>query len=92
MDRELIEKLKQIYPVQEIELLATYLDAIPECGDGTRSDLLEDAQQIVNDLYELESNDVLIDVQVIINGYRNEFDITDPREVIHVDNGKGYVQ
>ncbi len=53
---------------------------------------VEKLQQICNDLYNIKYSDYLIDLQIIINGYRNKFDITDPREIIHVDNGKGYVQ
>lgn len=92
MEKKIVEQLKEKYPIRDVELLCTYLDTIPECGDGSRSNLLENAQQIVNEFYDLEPSDVLIDVQVIINTYRNEFDITDPREIINVDNGKGFVQ
>lgn len=53
---------------------------------------VEKLQQICNDLYNIKYSDYLIDLQIIINGYRNKFDITDPREIIHVDNGKGFVQ
>ena len=53
---------------------------------------VEKLQQICNDLYNIKYSDYLIDLQIIINEYRNKFDITDPREIIHVDNGKGYVQ
>lgn len=53
---------------------------------------VEKLQQICNDLYNIKYSDYLIDLQVIINEYRNKYDITDPREIIHVDNGKGYVQ
>ena len=53
---------------------------------------VEKLQQICNDLYNIKYSDYLIDLQIIINEYRNKFDITDPREIIHVDNGKGFVQ
>lgn len=92
MDKEIVEQLRERYPTRDVELLCTYLDTIPESGDGSRTETLEAAQEILNEFYELDPSDMLIDVQVIINKYRNEFDITDPREIIHVDNGKGFVQ
>ena len=64
--------------------------------NATEEDLpskLEKLQQMNNLLYEkYPSEELLIDLQVFINSLRNEYDITDPREVIHTDNGRGFVQ
>ena len=57
-----------------------------------QSELLEQAQETLNKAYQTQPCDELIDIQVTINTYRNKYDITDPREIIHWDNGKGYVQ
>ena len=57
-----------------------------------QSHLLEQAQEILNKAYQTQPCDELIDLQVNINTYRNKYDITDPREILHWDNGKGFVQ
>lgn len=93
MDDKLIQELKEVYNdnISDVELLITYIDDIPDSIEN-RSEVLERAQSVLNKLYDLNPSDVLIEVQVLINKYRYEFDITDPREVIHIDNGKGFVQ
>ena len=53
---------------------------------------LEKAQQIVNRLYTQKQDPALIDVQVEINELMYKYDITDPKEIINYDNGKGFVQ
>lgn len=53
---------------------------------------IERLQQICNELYNISSTENLIELQVIINSYRYKYDITDPREILNWDNGKGYVQ
>lgn len=54
---------------------------------------LERLQELNNKLYEDYPHETaLLDIQLYINMLRYEFDITDPREVIHVDNGRGFVQ
>lgn len=61
-------------------------------GEGCpekRSEYVEQAQMHLNTLYEVKFCPVLVDVQVLINMCRNEFDITDPREVV---TGDGFVQ
>lgn len=73
--------------IRQIKRIKTDIDN----GIETISNV-EKLQQICNDLYNIKHSDYLIDLQVIINEYRNKLDITDPREIIHVDNGKGYVQ
>ena len=57
-----------------------------------RATILEEAQETLNKAYQTQPCDELIDIQVQINTYRNKYDITDPREIIHWDNGKGFVQ
>ena len=94
MNIQLLNELKEEYPdnIEDIELLCTYINKLDYCSEKQVAALLEDAQQVVNNLYNIHSADCLVDVQVIINEYRNKFDVTDPREIIHVDNGMGYVQ
>lgn len=88
----LIISLLEEFPTEEekirqIKGIKTDIDNGIEIGLN-----VEKLQQICNDLYNIKYSDYLIDLQVIINEYRNKYDITDPREIIHVDNGKGYVQ
>ena len=88
----LIIKLTNIYPSQqeEIRQIPILVSKLEKKEDITNS--LEKLQEINNKLYNEKSTDENIDLQVLINTYRYEFDITDPREIIHYDNGKGYVQ
>ena len=92
--KETIQELKNEYSnhLTEIELLLTFLQRIPDTGNTERASVLEKAQGILNTLHGYKQSDVLIDIQVIINQYRCEYDITDPREIIHTDNGRGFVQ
>ena len=88
----LVIKLAEEYPtetekVREIKLL---IKEIEEEKDVTNN--IESLQQICNDLYNISSSENLIELQVIINEYRNKYDVTDPREIINWDNGKGFVQ
>ena len=54
---------------------------------------METLQEICNKLFnEYGFDDTILELQVYINQLRHEFDITDPREVLHIDNGKGFVQ
>lgn len=54
---------------------------------------VETLQEICNKLFnEYGFDDTILELQVYINQLRHEFDITDPREVLHIDNGKGFVQ
>lgn len=58
-----------------------------------KSDYIETLQTICNKAYDQYGfDDTILDLQVYINQLRHEYDITDPREIIHVDNGKGFVQ
>lgn len=50
-------------------------------------------QQINNSIYDkIGFNTVTLDFQVYINELRREYDVTDPREIVNTDNGKGFVQ
>lgn len=54
---------------------------------------LEKIQEICNEYYEKYGfTDEILDLQIWINTVRNKYDLTDPREIIHIDNGKGFVQ
>ena len=68
-----------------------YLRFLESCEDKT--EFVETLQTICNKLYdEYGIDENILDLQVYINEYRHKYDITDPREIIHVDNGKGFVQ
>ncbi len=90
MDNEEIRKqLTTTYPPQNIQPLVEIL----ETEEEPTPEKLEQAQQTLNTLYQTHKDDTnLIEAQVKINTLRNKYNITDPREIIHYDNGKGYVQ
>lgn len=89
MTEETIQKLKQNYTTQNLQPLLNILQTNKE----PTPEELEQAQQTLNNLYQTHKDDTnLIEAQVHINTLRNKYDITDPREIIHYDNGKGYVQ
>ncbi|MBO7210100.1 MAG: hypothetical protein J6V44_03685 [Methanobrevibacter sp.] len=91
--KKLKEKLLKEYPKEKIDELFKLFDELEkEKKIKTITEKLEKAQEIVNELYETKYNSDLLEAQIIINGYRNEYDITDPREIINYDNGKGFVQ
>ena len=88
----LIISLSEEYPTEE-EKIRQISGIKNDIDNGLNiRENVEKLQQICNDLYNVKHSDYLIELQVIINIYRYEFDITDPREVIHIDNGKGFVQ
>lgn len=95
MDKELLGKLVTAYPdrIEDIELLVQYIDTVEDhVTQELMAELIEKAQQIVNHLWTIKEDDVLIDVQVLLNELRNKYDVTDPREIINWDNGRGFVQ
>ena len=99
MDKNLEKALKEEYKdYEEVNTLISKINNLEELDLERVPNLanlpkkLEEIQELTNTLYNLNPSDLLIDVQVIINTYRFEYDITDPREVLHYDNGKGYVQ
>ncbi len=95
MNEETLQKLITTYPDNkaDIELLQQHLLTLEDhITQELMAEKLEKAQQIVNRLYAQKQEDILIDVQCEINILRNKYDITDPREIIHYDNGRGFVQ
>ena len=95
MNEETLKKLITTYPDNkaDIELLQQHLLTIEDhITQELMAEKLEKAQQIVNRLYAQKQDPILIDVQVEINELRYKYDITDPREIINYDNGKGFVQ
>lgn len=88
----IIIRLTEEYPTQteSIRQIKLILDEIEK--EKNVSENVEKIQGICNTLYNIKNTDELIDLQVIINEYRNKYDITDPREIINTDNGKGFVQ
>ena len=91
MNTKIIEQLKKEYPEHqsEVQLLLKYIDKLENGCPDKRAEYMEQAQLHLNTLYEVKPASVLIEVQVILNTYRNEFNITDPREVV---NEEGFVQ
>lgn len=91
MNEELIRTLKQEYTqhTADIELILTYIQRIEDVDQNTRRELIEKTQQIINNLYNTKPHTALIDVQVKINQYRNQYDITDPTLP---KNDEGYIQ
>ncbi|WP_323736287.1 hypothetical protein PXD04_10450 [Methanosphaera sp. ISO3-F5] len=95
MNEETLQKLITTYHDNkaDIELLQQHLLTIEDhITQELMAEKLEKAQQIVNRLYTQKQDPILIDVQVEINELRYKYDITDPREIINYDNGKGFVQ
>lgn len=88
----LIIKLCEDYPTEndKVRNIIPIINNIKDKKDVASN--VEMLQQICNDLYNISSTENLIELQVIINEFRYEYDITDPREIINVDNGKGFVQ
>lgn len=87
--KEIYDKIKEEY--KDIEVTYEELEKLEQKKDKT--DFVETLQEICNDIYTKNGfNDNILDIQVYINQLRAEYDITDPREVIHEDNGKGFVQ
>lgn len=88
----LIIKLTEEYPTEteKVRQIKVLLSNIEEEKEIKRN--IEELQQICNDLYLISSTEELIELQVIINEYRNKYDVTDPREVVNIDGGTSFVQ
>lgn len=62
-------------------------------SNNDKTEYIETIQETCNKAYEAYGfDDNILDLQVYINQLRHQYDVTDPREIIHVDNGKGFVQ
>lgn len=88
----IVIKLTEDYPteienIRQIKMLCAEIDS----GKDIKNNV-ERLQQICNDLYLISSTENLIELQVVINKYRYEHDVTDPREVLNIDKGKMFVQ
>lgn len=88
----LIIKLCEDYPTEQdkVREIIPIISEIEEEKDIKVN--VEKLQEICNHLYNISSTENLIELQVIINEYRYKYDVTDPREVVNIDNGKGFVQ
>lgn len=86
--------LKILEPHLDTERIKNIDERIDAINDKTEIvQLVEELQTMNNGLYDLLGMcDETLEFQLFINGLRNKFDVTDPREVVHVDNGKGFVQ
>ena len=91
IDENLLQTLE---PYIDTERVQAIVDKIDNCKNTKEVEpLIEELQTMNNHLYEKQGlNNETLDFQVYINGLRNMYDITDPREIIHTDNGKGFVQ
>ena len=91
IDEKLLQTLEPYIDTKRVQEI---VDKIDNTGNVDEiSPLVEELQNMNNALYEKQgfSNETL-DFQCYINSIRNQYDITDPREIIHEDNGKGFVQ
>ncbi len=87
--KDILENIKETHNdfVYDDELLVN----VEELFD--RKGYVESLQEICNQLFNKYGfDDTILELQVYINQLRHDYDITDPREVIHIDNGKGFVQ
>lgn len=87
--KDILENIKETHNdfSYDKELLTDIGDIFDKNG------YVESLQEVCNNLYNLYGfDDNILELQVYINTLRHEFDITDPREILHIDNGKGFVQ
>ena len=95
MNDKLIEDLKETFPdeTERIDRAKTLVETLENENEAKNvAENIEELQQICNDLYNIKGSEHLIELQVIINEFRYKYDVTDPREIINIDNGKGFVQ
>ena len=89
--KEVIEKALKTVEKENIKVDYKKLESMEQKEDKT--EFVEAIQEICNNIYEKTGfTDEILDLQVYINQLRAEYDITDPREIIHTDNGRGFVQ
>ena len=92
---ELLKRLYDEYKDEEkiVDKIKNLIGQLNGLGDPEKiRPILEELQQETNVLSNTQVTSTLIELQVIINSYRYKYDITDPREVINWDNGRGFVQ
>lgn len=90
--KELLTRLDPLLDTQRVQAITKEIEETED--NKKRAMLVEELQTMNNTLYEKQGDltDETLAFQVYINTLRNKYDITDPREIIHTDNGKGYVQ
>lgn len=91
IDEKVLCELKEFTNIKQIKEIT---EKIEQSTDNKEiAQLIEKLQEINNTIYDKTGfNTVTLDFQVYINQLRQEYDVTDPREIVHVDNGKGFVQ
>ena len=92
-NNSLIISLTNEYPSQyeEIRQISLLLSEI-EKSDDRIGEKIEALQELCNKLYNIKYTDEVLDLQLIINKYRYDYNITDPREVLFVEGKDKYVQ
>ena len=91
INEKLLCELKEFTDINKIKTICEEIDKTDD--KHTISQHIELLQQINNELYEKTGfNTVTLDFQVYINELRQEYDVTDPREIVNTENGKGFVQ
>jgi len=87
--KEILENIKETH--NDFNYDDEIIQDIEELFD--RKGYVESLQEICNQLFNKYGfDDTILELQVYINQLRHDYDITDPREVLHIDNGKGFVQ
>ena len=80
------------YPTKENEIrqITGIVDEL-EKGENVKENVGR-LQDICNTLFEITTTEHLIELQVLINEYRYEYDVTDPTEVINQSDDGNFVQ
>lgn len=87
--KEILENIKETH--NDFVYDEKMIQDVEELFD--RKGYVESLQEICNQLFNKYGfDDTILELQIYINQLRHDYDITDPREVIHIDNGKGFVQ
>jgi hypothetical protein len=91
IDENLLYELRDAVDTRRVQAIADKIDESKNVQEV--APLIEELQTMNNALYEKTGFSTLtLDFQVYINSLRTQYDVPDPREVIHTDNGKGFVQ
>lgn len=91
-----MSELDDIISKIEVETLSNFgyvkenIKTIPEGKINTLVDYLQDWNNKLYEQYGL--TDGILDLQVFINELRCEYDITDPKEIVNVDDNMEFVQ
>lgn len=91
IDENLLYELRDDVDTERVQAIVDKIDESKNVQEV--APLIEELQTMNNALYEKTGFSTrTLDFQCYINSLRNMYDVTDPREIIHVDNGKGFVQ